>query len=425
MTRSPTRRVLCVVFAVLLAGGLVAATRAQPVNSRTRITAYFSNSNGIYPGDEVLILGVKVGQIDTIEPQPTRAKITFWVDAKYKVPADAGAVIISPQLVTARAIQLVPAYTTGPALGDNAVIAQDRTAVPVEFDDVRKQLQKLSDALAPTQPDGTSPLGSLLNTAADNLRGQGNSIHQAVLELSRALSALGGHSNDIFSSAKDLALLVSALQSSAELMRQLNANFASVTAALADDPDEVGKAVADIDSSTADLAAFISANKEALGSTSDKLTSVSSALVASLDDVKQILHVAPNVLQNLSNVYSPAHDSLTGVLAANNFANPIDFICGAVQAASRLGAEQSAKLCTQYLAPIVKNRQYNFPPLGLNPFVGVMARPNELTYSEDWLRPDYQPAPLAAEAPMPNPPLMTDPADGLPGIMVAPTGSGS
>ena len=59
--------------------------------------------------------------------------------------------------------------------------------------------------------------------------------------------------------------------------------------------------------------------------------------------------------------------AFTGALAVNNFANPISFLCGAIQAASRLGAEQSAKLCVQYLAPIVKNRQYNFPPLGTEP----------------------------------------------------------
>jgi len=106
-----------------------------------------------------------------------------------------------------------------------------------------------------------------------------------------------------------------------------------------------------------------------------------------------------------------------------------------------LGAEQSAKLCVQYLAPIIKNRQYNYPPLGLNLFVGATARPNEITYSEEWMRPDYIPpqpppasapplpadggppppamAPLAAEAP-----VATNPADGLQGLMVPP-GAGS
>ena len=79
------------------------------------------------------------------------------------------------------------------------------------------------------------------------------------------------------------------------------------------------------------------------------------------------------------------------MLAVNNFANPISFLCGAIEAASRLNADKSSKLCAQYLAPIVKNRQMNFPPLGENLFVGAQARPNELTYSEDRMRPDFVP----------------------------------
>jgi phospholipid/cholesterol/gamma-HCH transport system substrate-binding protein len=186
---------------------------------------------------------------------------------------------------------------------------------------------------------------------------------------------------------------------------------------------------------------FVADNREALGTTSDKLASVSTAVVDSLDDIKQTLHVSPTTLQNFSNTYEPAHAATTGIIAANNFADPITFLCGAIQAASRLGAEQSAKLCVQYLAPIVKNRQYNFLPIGMNMFVNAQARPNEITYSEDWMRPDYRPSPPPpAEAPLPAevpPPadvpapvdapadgttVTTNPADGLPGIMVAPGG---
>ena len=176
---------------------------------------------------------------------------------------------------------------------------------------------------------------------------------------------------------------------------------------------------------------------------------ITQALNDSLGDIKQLLHVAPNTLQNYINIYQPAQGAATSVLAIANFQNPVSFICGAIQAASRLGAEQSAKLCTQYLAPIVKNRQYNFLPLGQNLFVGTQARPNEITYSEDWLRPDYVPpagpnpmaAPLARRpdagrypavargSPPPPPPSpmaaeATNPADGLQGMMV-PAGGGS
>lgn len=103
MKRAQYRIVAAAALVILLVAGIVAlASGAGAKFHRTEITAYFANSNGIYPGDEVRILGVAVGKIDTITPEPTRAKITFWFDHKYKVPADAKAVILSPSLVTSR-----------------------------------------------------------------------------------------------------------------------------------------------------------------------------------------------------------------------------------------------------------------------------------------------------------------------------------
>jgi phospholipid/cholesterol/gamma-HCH transport system substrate-binding protein len=437
MTRT-ARILLAAALAVILAGGAVVLMRTTERINRTHVVAYFDNSNGIYAGDDVRIVGVPVGRIESIEPQPEQVKISFWFDSKYKVPADAKAAILSPTLVTARAIQLTPAYTEGPVMADNAVIPRERTAVPVEWDDVRQQLEKLAETLQPTEPGGVSPLGSAINTTADNLRGEGANIRDTVIKLSQAVTALGDHSTDIFSTVKNLAILVSALQDSTDLMRQLNQNLATVTGLLANDPDEVANAVHDLNNVVGEVQTFVAENREALGTTSDKLAGVTQALTDSLDDVKQLLHVAPNTLQNYVNIWQPAQGAVSSVPMINNFANPISFLCGAVQAASRLGAEQSAKLCVQYLAPIIKNRQYNFLPIMQNVFVGATTRPNELTFSEDWMRPDYippqpvppqPPQPPAAEAPPPvdlGPPLAAEapitpnPADGLSGLMVPP-----
>ncbi|EUA39498.1 mce related family protein [Mycobacterium avium subsp. avium 2285 (R)] len=419
-----------------MVAGIWGVTRTTTQRDRIHVSGFFANSNGIYPGDEVRILGVAVGKIDRIEPQGTRVKIDFWYDGKYRVPADAKAVILSPSLVSVRAIQLTPAFNGGAALADGAVIPEQRTAVPIEWDDFRDQLQKLTEALQPNQPGGVSTLGSFVNTAADNLRGQGADIRDTLIKLSQAVSVLGDHSDDLFSTVKNVSILVSALQSSTDLMRQLNDNLAGVTGLISNGDNEVANAVTSISDVVGDVQNFVADNRDTLGTTSDTLASVTTALHQSLDDLKQTLHIAPNAFQNFVNIYQPSQGALTGVLAANNFANPISFLCGAIQAASRLGAEQSAKLCAQYLAPIVKNRQYNFPPLGENLFVGQAARPNELTYSEDWLRPDYVPPPAsAAAAPEPESATPagtlpaealtpTDPAAGLPGMMV-PTGAGS
>lgn len=439
---------------ILLALGVVAALVAgyfvvQKVNDhigKTVVVGYFDNSTGLFVGDDVRVRGVNVGRIEKIEPEPERTKITFWFDSDLKVPADVNAVILSPQLVTGRAIQLTPPYSTGPTMSGGAVIPQDRTAVPVEWDDVRAQLEKLTDMLQPTTPGGVSTLGALINTAADNLRGQGPSIRDTVIKLSTTVSALGDHSKDLFGTMKNLSTLVGALKDSGDLLSRLNVNLAEATGLLADDPNEVARAVQDLNAVVGDVQGFIAESREPIGIAAEKLSSISTAVAASREDLEQTLHILPTTMVNFNNIYEPANGSLTGALTINNFANPVSFLCGAIQAASRLGAEQASKLCVQYLAPIVKNRQINFPPLAENLFVGTQARPNEVTYSEDWMRPDFVPpgpapsgrapsGPLPAESPPPAPgaPLAaepsapaeaTDPAAGLPGMMTPP-GAGS
>ena len=398
-------------LAILATGITVVATPWRKGVSGNTYVAYFDNTNGLYAGDEVRILGVAVGTVEKIEPQPDAAKVTFSVDAQYPVPADVKAAILSPSLVTARAMQLVPAYSTGPKLADGATIPKDRTAVPVEWDDFRRQLEKLTDSLQPTTPGGPNALGEFINTTAANLRGEGDTARTTVIKLSQAISALGDHSTDIFSTVRNLQLFVSALSSSSDLLAAFNKNLADVSTALSNTPNEIGAATTGLDSAVTDLRSFVAENREGLGTTFDHLNAITTALNDSRGDVKQILHITPTVFQNFTNIYQPAQSAITGIMAPVNFADTVQFICGAIEAASRENYQQSSKLCVQFLAPIIKNRQYNYPPIGGNPFVGAVARPNEVTYSEDWLRP-------APPAIVPPPPTATNPDQGLPGLML-------
>lgn len=398
------------VFSLIVAATMVGAQYWAHLRKHV-YTAYFANTNGLYAGDEIRILGVAVGTVERIEPYPDTAKVTFSVDAQYPVPADVRAAILSPSLVSARAIQLVPAYSGGPKLAEGAAIPQVRTAVPVEWDDFRRQLEKLTDSLQPTSAGGPSAVGAFVNTAAANLRGEGDTARATVIKLSQAISALGDHSTDIFSTARNLQLLVSALSSSSDLLAAFNTNLADITTLLSNSPNEFADAMRNLDGVVNDLRGFVAENREGFGVTVDHLNAITTALNDSRGDLKQILHIAPTVLQNFVNIYQPAQSAITGVMAMSNFANTVQFICSGIQALARPNSEQASKLCVQYLAPIIKNRQYNFLPVGGNPFVGAAARPNEITYSEDRLRPDTpQPA-----APIPQP---TDPDLGLPGLLL-------
>ncbi|OMB99659.1 MCE family protein, partial [Mycobacterium colombiense] len=363
VTRGTLRKVTAasLILTLAVASFLVADKLWKDVEKNT-YTAYFADANGLFVGDEIRILGVAVGVVDKIEPQPASSKVTFSVDKQYSIPADARAAILSPSLVTSRAIQLVPAYSGGPKLGAGSSIPLSRTAVPVEWDDFRKQLEKLTDALQPTSPGGVNSVGEFIDSAADNVRGQGDTARETVLKLSEAISALGDHADDIFSTVRNLQLLVSALYSSSDLLASFNQNLASVTTLLSNTPNEVGNALKSLDGALTDVRDFLAENREAAGVTFDRLGSITTALNDSRGDIKQLLHIAPTVFQNFLNIYQPAQSAMTGILALNNFADIPQFICSSIEAASRARLARVSKLCLQYLNPIIKNRIYNYIP---------------------------------------------------------------
>ncbi|WP_081662321.1 MCE family protein, partial [Mycobacterium simiae] len=415
LSRNALRKATAISLVLTLAvASFLVATKLWKDVEKNTYAAYFTETNGLFVGDEIRILGVAVGVVDRIEPQPSSSKVTFSVDKQYPIPADARAAILSPSLVTSRAIALVPAYSGGPKLSAGASIPLNRTAVPVEWDDFRRQLEKLTDALQPTSPGGVNSVGELVNSAADNLRGQGDTARDTVIKLSQAISALGDHADDIFGTVRNLQLLVSALYSSSDLLAAFNQNLASVTTVLTNSPNEVGNAVRALDTALSDVRDFLAENRESIGVTFDRLGSITTALDDSRNDIKQILHVAPTVFQNFLNIYQPAQSAMTGILALNNFADIPQFICSSIEAASRARLARVSKLCLQYINPIIKNRVYNYIPAGINPFVGTQARPSEITYSQDWLRPGYTPPDAALPPPDATPPPAGAPLPGPP-----------
>ena len=123
-TRNRTLRVT--LAAVLVVALVIGVFLVWPTRKGHTIVGYFTSAVGLYPGDEVRIVGVPVGEIDSIEPRADDVKITMTLDHGVQVPENAKALIISPNLVAARFIQLTPAYTGGEELASGEGIGIDR-----------------------------------------------------------------------------------------------------------------------------------------------------------------------------------------------------------------------------------------------------------------------------------------------------------
>ncbi|MGH7291208.1 MAG: MCE family protein, partial [Myxococcota bacterium] len=201
----------------LIGGGFLAIRAAY--FAPTTIEAFFPTATAIYPGDDVRVAGVKVGTIDSIEPQGNQAKMILSIDAKVPVPADAKAVIVAQNLVAARYVQLTPSYKSsggGPKMADGAVIPLDRTGVPVEWDEVKTQLQRLATDLGPSSDVSATSVGRFIDSAANALDGNGEKLRETLKQLSGVGRILAEGGGDFVGIIKNLQVFVTALRDSNE-----------------------------------------------------------------------------------------------------------------------------------------------------------------------------------------------------------------
>jgi phospholipid/cholesterol/gamma-HCH transport system substrate-binding protein len=377
-----------VAIVLIVAAGYVGFRMYKKLTENS-VVAYFSEAPALYPGDKVQIMGVRVGSIDSIEPAGARMKVTFHYENKYKVPANATASILNPSLVASRTIQLSPPYTGGPMLTDGAVIPIERTQVPVEWDQVRNSISDILAGLGPTPQQPKGPFGDVIESAANGFAGKGKELNDTLNALSEAVTTLNGSRGDFFGIVRSLALFVNALYRSDQQFVELNSDLAGFTDKFTHTDTEVANAVRDLNSLLSTTRTFFEHNGGVLAHDVDDLADVTNALLQPVprDGLETALHVFPHVAAGVAGYYSPATGSVTGVAVIPNFANPMQLICSAIQAGSRLGYQESAELCAQYLAPILDAMKFNYLPFGLDPIATASTLPKLVAYSEPRLRP--------------------------------------
>jgi phospholipid/cholesterol/gamma-HCH transport system substrate-binding protein len=385
-------RAAVIIGSLVVASGLIAAFVGwqlyQKLTNNT-VTAYFPAANALYAGDKVVIMGIRVGAIDKIEPAGDKMKVTFHYHNKYKVPANASAVILNPTLVASRSIELEPAYKGGPTLPDNAVIPEERTQVPVEWDDLRNDITHIISNLGPTKEQPKGPFGEIIESFADALSGKGKQINTTLDSLSTALTTLDEGRGDFFAVLHSLALFVNALHQDDQQFVALNKDLAQFTNNLNSSDQSAANAIQQTDELLSTARKFLIENRDVLVHDVNNLSEATTAIVqpTGRDGLETALHILPHMAANVLAIYEPAHGSLTGAPAIVNFANPLQFICSAIQAGSRLGYQDSAELCAQYLAPVLDAMKFNYLPFGMNVFSTADTLPKNVAYSEPRLQP--------------------------------------
>ncbi|SPT58915.1 virulence factor Mce family protein [Actinomadura madurae] len=385
--RTRVLQALIATFVLLVAIALVPLLTGGPTH---RITAYFATAIGVYPGSDVRVLGVKVGSIDSVEPLGNRVRVDMRVDDEVDVPAEARAVVIAPNLVSDRYVQLDPAYGGGPKMADGASIDVSRTATPLELDQLYDAVRKFSGDLGPQGLNAKGALSDVVRVGAANLGGNGRALNTTIADLGKASQTLADTSGDLYATVANLNKFSEMLRANDGQIRLAENQLAEVSGFLAADREELGAALRSLALALAEVKGFVSDNRAALKKNVGRLAGITQVLVDQRASLAEILDTAPLLTQNALNAYDPKTRSLMtrgnlleitkafggtsgpGVDPPGADQRPV---CAAAASATRALREQCERLEKGGLVAVPPAQAPGVPPLPLPPAGPTYAGP--------------------------------------------------
>jgi phospholipid/cholesterol/gamma-HCH transport system substrate-binding protein len=284
--------------------------------STKKVSGIFTQAVQLYPNDDVKLRGVKIGTIDAITPVPGGVRIDMTYDADAPVSANARAAIIAPTLLNRRYVQLAPSSHNGPKLPDGITLGPDRTAVPVEYDQIKEQLNQLAITLGPANGQTNGALTRVLATTANNFRGNGHTLNDTINNLSKAFGTLSDGRNDLYYTISNLNTVVGALRQADSDVYGFNDELATTSKVLADSSGDPHKTLDAIDSSFGDLKDFLKDNRDPLATDVDKLGKVVDNLSDNRQAIADVLQRAPNLVTNFQNIHDAFSGAIGGALAS-------------------------------------------------------------------------------------------------------------
>ncbi len=373
MLSRPPVRVVAAAAAVILVVAAFLTFSGGP--ERRTLTAHFSRAVSVFPGTEVRILGVKVGEVTAVVPEGDAVRVEMTYESEYQVPAGAKAVIVTPTLIADRFIQLTPVYTGGALMADGADIPLADTGTPVELDRIYASLDMLSNALGPNGANRRGSLDTLLAAGAKSLDGEGATANAMIRNMSAAAETFGNSSGDLFGTVEQLNAFTQTLARNDKVVDRFMADLAMASGQLSGERQEIGAALAALASAVGRVRAFVHDNRDAVRGEVEDLTVVLDALVQEKESLSVALEKGPLGAGNLALGFDTKTGSQDARIQVGPNVEDLDgFLCAIVKNA---GVPRAPAVC-QLLSGLVEPLGLGLPDLGARAGLGSTRVPGEV-----------------------------------------------
>nr|WP_280343307.1 MlaD family protein [Nocardia neocaledoniensis] len=160
---------------------------------------------GLYAGNAVTQMGLKVGTVGRVEPKGSHVEVTFSLDGDRRFPANVQAVTRSKSLLADRSLELVGNYETGTQLQPGQCIPPERSYTPKSISEIAGSASDFIDAMAPV--NGQESLERSIVGMADAMRSNGVVAQSMMSHASAAMTGPDQLVADLAASIKNMAPL--------------------------------------------------------------------------------------------------------------------------------------------------------------------------------------------------------------------------
>lgn len=269
------------------------------------IHARFARAVALYDQSAVLLMGVRVGEVTSIDIDGDGIAVTMEIADDVPLSEKVTAAIVPSSLIGERNVALGPPWQPGAGkLADGDTIPLDRTIIPVEPDEA---LESVTNLLQSLDPDSVA---ALLDSGSQALDGNGIIINRTLVELSQLLPYLAEQDDELLALAGDVNVLADAVRSRDQQIGKLLDDFATVTDAVAEERESLKRFFNAIASLSAQGKALLTAYEVTLPDDLDTLATVAFTVQVNSEAVSRALQSINGFKDGVFDAYDPVNKSV-------------------------------------------------------------------------------------------------------------------
>jgi phospholipid/cholesterol/gamma-HCH transport system substrate-binding protein len=298
--RNPRRIGILVVAVTLVAVLAVFAFNGSTFSSGYTVKARFSNAAGMGPNANVLLAGVAVGKVKSVNLNGNHVTVDMTINQGIVLPKNTTAAISVETLLGQLVVNLKPVSGWNRPLGDGALLTN--TSIPVEF----QNIQNIAGGLL-TKSDATA-INQLISSLATITQGKQQQVAQII-------SGLNGFTGVINQRQTQVSQLIAAANTLSQTVATHDSQLGSAI-------DNLTTVIGSLAQKGTDLGNLIDNTQQAAGQINTLVTNNRPQLQAVVVQLQSVLGVLSQHQLDLAQGVSSAAAAVTGFSSIGSSGSP-------------------------------------------------------------------------------------------------------